>query len=301
MTFDDACTLTVIDAGGGLFTFNQTAGWSGPNTGYYNLTSGGAAQTGSQFAIWDEGSENDLIGIISPRTSTYQYRTIRCVWSVHLIIANILNGPPPAAHPYNGALAVESVQISGMVGSDINGNPTGLIAAPVTGVAYYTYARLKIRYSPWISYTVDVDYGVEPLVVAGASGATYKWPDGTQLDPSEVPVVRQQTQSLVLTSYDHLTVPDFRTYDGMVNSVAITIAQLSSTPYAIGTLLMDGASTQTIVQSTGQPYKSFKAIFKWLPNGWNKFYRPSTGTWQAVTDNAGNPPYASVDFSSLFA
>ena len=193
------------------------------------------------------------------------------------------------------------MQPSGVVGSDINGNPTGYQATPGTGVIAYSFARLKIRYAPWISYTVDVDYGVEPLVVSGAQGATYKWSsDGVQLDPSEVPVVRQQTMALVLTSYDHLTIPDFTTYNGYVNSVAINIPQINHS-FSTGTLLMDGASTQTIVQSTGQPYKSFKAILKWLPNGWNKFFRPSTGTWQTVTDAAGNPPYSSVDFTPLFA
>jgi hypothetical protein len=298
MTFDDACTLTLVNAGFGLFTFTQSPGWSGPTDGTDGpAETGGVLTAGNTFVIWDE----EQSGMISPRTNTFQERVIRCLWQDYLTISSILCGPPPAAHPQNVALAVESVKFEGVVGSQPNGYPSGLTGIAAGGVVGYTFARLTIRYVPWIAYTLDVDYGVEPLVISGAA-PTFKWvSDGTALDPTECPVVRQSTATMRLEVFNQLVIPDFTAYNGMINSVALTLAQVRSTAFPIGTVLLDGTSTHTILQSTGQPYKSYQCIFKYLSSGWNNFYRPSTGLYEAVTNAAGNPPYSSVDFTPLFA
>ena len=282
MTTDDACTLTIQPLGFGTFsTVVQSPGWTGPISDSGN----------GKFIIWDETAN----GFVSPRTTTFRERTIRCLWKDRIRIQWLLVGPPPAAHPDDASVSVESVTDEGVVGEDNNGNAQGLLYGSQGQVAY-TYARLKIRYVPWISYTVETDFGVEPLVVTN-TGPVFTWPDGTWLDQTECPSVRQSTAVYRLTRYDFLTIPDFSAYNGYVNDSVITIDGHAK---PIGTLLMDGASTHTVIQSSGQPYKTFECIIKYKPNGWNNFYRASTGTFQLVKNMNGQTPYQTAPLSIFF-
>ena len=213
MTTDDACTLTIVPLAynGAISTLVQSQGWTGPVSDSGN----------GKFIIWDETSN----GFVSPRTNTFRERTIRCLWKDRIRIQQYLCGPPPATHPDDPSVSVESVADEGQVGEDDDGEAQGLLHGSVGQVAY-TYARLRIRYVSWISYTIDTDYGTEPLVVTNAS-PVFLWADGTPLDQTECPSVRQSTAVYRLTRYDFLVIPDFSAFSLVSSSTILSLISFS--------------------------------------------------------------------------
>jgi hypothetical protein len=267
------------------------------------------------FNLWDfHASEN--LGRESSRATWEFY----CLWTDRTAIAfKLLGGAAivggqivvagPARHPDYPYLAVTNVGIDQKAGRD------GLTLGPNNMVAT-RYAKVECEFT-----SLDPqDRGEERIdfssCVITCPDGTFGYGAGTNrrlLRSAEAPGYRIPAAQFTRTinSLPQIPVPTILSLIGKVNGTAgnnLPQQFIGQPPgyflgAAPGTLLLVGASSQRWFTSQGVKQWNITYSFEWRQVPHNRFLIPAFGarpsSWQDITDNLGNPPYADGDFTTL--
>ena len=130
----------------------------------------------------------------------------------------------------------------------------------------------------------------------------FRWSDGTPITDGEAPGLLQRTCRLVRRYRDTAVVPpEILTYIGYVHNQAYTSSFLGLTFPARTLLLVPNPVSRTITTSGSQGY-NFSIAWSFRQQGWNKFWRPNSQTWQTLKTLSGADylSYPEADLSALF-
>jgi hypothetical protein len=170
--------------------------------------------------------------------------------------------------------------------------------------------RVIERHEPTAEFiTIDpTPYDDDPL------GKYLGWDNGdnpttfTPLSDEEAPGKRVLDMSYVITRVNVPSEPPTEMYDyvGLINSTSVSEIKTSKV-YPAGTLLYNGSTDETVDGADGQLSWTITYNFTYRPNGWNKFWRRDTGTWQTpqlvdplLVTNYDFPTYPAADLNKVF-
>lgn len=220
--------------------------------------------------------------------------TLRCAWADrYLLMDDLLSTPQPwpfatGVIPY----AMNAVAVPAGV-ADNDGQACGYQDALVT-VTYNT--QIIDTASEAIEPTLD--YDVEDY-------RKFRWASGTGdlLTEGESPPRILRAMNIVRTRYRLSAIPDeCLTCIGKVNNATYTSSLLGLT-FAAETLLFEPAPLIRSFTNFGSQGFTMTNKFGFKPNGWNKFWRTSTETYERIyLKGSATPyrPYPLGDFSALF-
>lgn len=133
------------------------------------------------------------------------------------------------------------------------------------------------------------------------SPAKFRWTNssGPKLRPEEAPGKLIVGYDYVQTRYQMASIPVevINPGPGVVNNAAIT-AQLLGLTFPIETVLYQNSQPQRTISTSGVTRWTIPSRFSIRPNGWNKFWRPSTG-WDEIYDEDAAAIYKNYPLADL--
>lgn len=260
-------------------------------------------------------------------------RVYRCLWGSRFTLATDLLRYGGATYPlYTGAnVRAVNVAIRG-VGETAETEPVSPIFPDAT-IVKYTHALLTVTYETvyWENYIPGAGSQDDPGIIIEESldlasefiripaefsdGSYLAWSNGevptptfNDVDEDESPGKVIRLSSYVITRFNVPSIPDeIRTLMGTVNLNPIEEIT-SGFIYEPETLLYAGATPNTSAVPDGTNTWTVTYRFNYRPNGWNKFWRPQTSTWEkphrlSVNDSdlGGYDTYESADTNLVFA
>lgn len=238
-------------------------------------------------------------------------RTLRCAWSDRITLARELTGEfdsgvdLPQVYPYDSSARV--LEISQIRGHDDDA-PTAYLGN--TRVAAYQYALLTVKYGRGVPATggggsVELtDETIEPnveFVSLSPNGMTWGSSAGTPLEPDEAPGLLLKSFNWVFTRINVAEIPEaLDTLIGYVNDDTIVSRSLGFT-FAPETLLYTPPFLSRKVNADGITSRwTIQMRFSKKPQGWNKWFRGATNSWEAIYKGATQvKPYTPGDFTTL--
>lgn len=223
--------------------------------------------------------------------------TLRCAWGDrHLLVADVCGNRK--AWPKGSASVAPLAATAAIVPVLTPGSPS------VSGQEVeYGEALVTINYTTEI---VDVvSESIEPY--AEFITLDHKWfrwgsANGAALREEEAPGKLVRGINFVRTELNKTTLaPELISLIGSVNSSAV-VGSIVSFTYAAGTLLYAPPSISYKKDSGGATKFDITKKFTYNANGWNKFFRSSSASWQAIYLAGGGVynSYPEVDLSALF-
>jgi hypothetical protein len=216
----------------------------------------------------------------------------------------------PAAYPDFDWLYVDTIDVEGI----------GVMSEGPNGMVAYEYARLTVEYK-----SLDVDFsasgiGAIQIDVAGdvlsipQDQPTFKWSSDDEDVPPEASPSLSIATATILVPQKNLPKLENGT---LTNIIALMDHVNNSVLFGapVGKMLYKGATSYGKVMSSidnipggGSPGAAagleatdlvHKLLFRSIE--WNKFLRPSTGTWDSIVYKAtGDPYFPSGSLNSIF-
>lgn len=178
----------------------------------------------------------------------------------------------------------------------------------VTGqIITYDLARVTVNYDSSQSDTL-FSQSLEPnaeFIIQDYKQFRWSSATGDPLLEKEAPGKLRKSLNLTQSQYlvDFLN-PKLLTAVGGVNDVEYVSPILGLT-FAPETLLFEPPSLQQTITADGEDAWTVNLKFSYEPNGWNKYYRAKTDTWEEIyhVDVAGSAyeNYEPTDFADLLA
>lgn len=220
---------------------------------------------------------------------------LRCAWNDrHALVADILGNH----RTYPGTAFAEPPQAAR---ASIVGD--GGIYSTVGQGCVYQSAIVTISYSTKI--TDLISESLEPTAEFHRQDfKRFRWgaPDGEPILEKEAPGKLLRGLNLVRTIYEVATIPD-EVYDlvGGCNDSDYVSAFLGRT-FPAETLLYQPPNLSRAFKSNGTKGWTVTLKFSFKPQGWNKYWRVKTETWEEMYDVEGIAPYKNYppeDFSAI--
>lgn len=205
-------------------------------------------------------------------------------------------GALPGRHPTVSYLWVDDVEIRGY----------GKAAGVSSGVAYWDRWQASVTYSPLPIEEEEQQQGETFITRRKTFGGEYmtlpgahlKWDDDTRIKEDEVvaakliPIIEH-----VITLHRVQSINDslIRTCIGNVNNTTFEGASAE-------TMLFMGADTNYTIATDGTQQHTVE--LRWQEKrikvgastyGWNHFFRPGTGAWEKIKNDAGDYIYEDTD------
>lgn len=211
------------------------------------------------------------------------------------LIADLLDTPRPFAHLASLATPPKAYHVSAKP------IPTGV---PEADQAYnWEYYELTVKYTTDPKRQLFSER-IEPQAEFQRLDHRYfRWSSGAPLTDAEAPGLLKRSLSLIRQYYNAASVPGaFLTGIGFVHEDAFASTELGIT-FAAETLLFCPNPVERTVTTAGSNGYNYSLKFAYKPGGWNKFYRPSTNTFENIYDLSGSivKPYPPADLSSLLS
>lgn len=164
-------------------------------------------------------------------------------------------------------------------------------------------------------YLVDVQYTTDPdkTLVSESIEPTaefvrldyrhFRWSSGAPLTEGEAPGVLRRELKLVRQYYNQMFVPNAVVLiPGSVNAAPYTSALLGLT-FPAQTLLFAPEPVSRTVLTSGTAGFNYTLSFMYKPNGWNKYWRPQTQSWESITlpDGTAYNSYPPEDLTSVLS
>lgn len=174
--------------------------------------------------------------------------------------------------------------------------------SPVDGQMYvYDIYYVEAKYSTEPSRTI-VSESIEPAVeFTKLDFRWFRWSSGECLTENEAPGFLTPGLNLVRSYSQKAAIPaDFITAPGSVHNALYSSPNLVLDFPAETLLYLPNPVSQTVT-TTGSSGYSYTIKFAYRPQGWNKFYRPSTNSYEEIYDLSGSvvKPYPPADLSAL--
>ena len=184
--------------------------------------------------------------------------------------------------------------------------PLATQAAVLTGAYVYDYPYAKVK----VTYGIDkgsdfITESFEPNVEFNILDyRRFNWTNnnGDALLEAEAPGKQVYGMNLVRTIYKIDSIPSL-VIDGVghVNVAAFTSAILGLTFPIETLLLLPGSATRTI-KTTGDYTQNLTMKFAYKKDGWNKYWRSKTSSYESIYEKASGSIYKSyptIDMSDL--
>lgn len=165
----------------------------------------------------------------------------------------------------------------------------------------------------WTDYRLTVQYTTDPRRTVFSERIEpqaefqrldhryFRWASGAPLTDAEAPGLLKRSLNFVRQFYNMPSVPAaILSGVGCVHNGPVTSTELGLT-FPAETLLFLPNPIETTVTTGGTTGYNYTLKFAYKPGGWNKFYRPSTNTYESIYNLAGTvvKPYPPADLSSL--
>jgi hypothetical protein len=233
----------------------------------------------------------DFRGILSASVQ------LRCAWADrHSLATDVVGGR--REWPKGSAGAVPKAYSAAIEPVTSPGSP----AASGQEIGY-AEALVTIRYSTIV--TDLVTESIEPFAeFITLDHRFFRWGagDGPWLREEEAPGRLVRGINYVRNELELMSTPADNVYDliGYVNNAPLAAPILGRT-FATETLLYAPPIVNAKKDSTGAYRFDITKKFTWQPQGWNKYFRPLTGTWVAIHLAGSGTPYKSYPLGDLSA
>lgn len=173
---------------------------------------------------------------------------------------------------------------------------------PVVGQSYVwdTY-RVAVKYSTDANRTLFSE-SIEPTAeFVRLDHRFFRWSSGVPLTEGEAPGVLRRELKLVRKNFNEFAVPTaVLTLPGAVNNAPYTSSMLGLT-FNSETLLFAPEPVDRTVTTAGSSGYNYTLAFHFKPNGWNKYWRPQSQSWESIylADGTEYKSYPPESFASL--
>jgi hypothetical protein len=245
-------------------------------------------------------------------------RLLRCAWADRLTLADELQGSflsggsyvTNLPHLYPHRAGVRCTSVPNIVGHDAD-RPQAY--GGDTKVAAYAYALLTVNYTvagqPPTGGGGSVEL-VDETITPFSEFTTISPKDLTWGGIGGTPLTNDEAIGKLFRGfnwqYTRLNVasvaPEYATLIGCVNNAAITSTRLGFT-FPAETLLFQPPILTRRVNADGVSSKwTIQTNLSFKPQGWNVWFRASTGAYGAIFNAAGQvKPYTPADFSPIIS
>jgi len=133
----------------------------------------------------------------------------------------------------------------------------------------------------------------------------YRWGNGATGDalaPDEAPGMQVRSGEYVLTRYGLVTIPNTAGLEGRVNNAVFSSKSLGR-DFAAETLLFTPPTLDRSMSIIGTDGWTVVQRLAYRENGWNKFYRSTSGAYESIYVKGGAviKPYPTADFSPVWS
>lgn len=233
------------------------------------------------------------------REGFFAVRTLQCDWNDRLQLYRLLMQGIGQPYPHFPMARVRQVDIAPFDGRQ---RGTGSLAS-------YDKALLTVRYETPQRGSVDasgssgggggagsgsgqlvserLQGGAEFITLPvedGDGNPLFRWStaDGDPLSPAEAPGKIIRTLDYTITRYEIPSIPaDAYSLMNTVNESAVTALLLGVT-FPAGTLLYQLPEQSRVITTEGVQAWTLTQSFSFRPDGWNKFWRVKTGTFEPL-------------------
>lgn len=244
----------------------------------------------SSIPCWEESSTNEENWTFENRTTSV---VLRCLWpNRHLLAADLLENQREWPHGFlTEQPKAQSVKIRPHIPSGSAGN-----------CMVYEHALLSVTYG--FDTSDLIAESLEPTIeFITEDYRKFRWKtDDKALVEGEAPGRQRIRMDLVRTLYN---VPGplpaiLLTGMGGINN-ALYYSSLLELAFAQGTLLYHPPALDRTITTQGSKGYTIPLRFTYEPNGWNKYWRAETQTWDEIVtlDGSDYVSYPEVDFSAI--
>lgn len=175
--------------------------------------------------------------------------------------------------------------------------------SPVIGQTYvYDEYLATIQYSTDPNKTI-VSETIEPdAEFIRLDHRNFRWSsDGAPLTEGEAPGFLQTSMKLIRKYFNQIEVPTLLLTPGVVHNAAY-VSSLGLT-FPAETLLLTPQPISRTVTTAGSEGFNFSVGFSYKPNGWNKYWRPDTQTWDRIilANGTAYNSYPLVDLTGVLS
>lgn len=174
--------------------------------------------------------------------------------------------------------------------------------SPVEGQSYrYDHYLVDVQYTTDPDKTLFSE-SIEPTAeFVRLDYRFFRWSSGAPLTEGEAPGILRRELKLVKKYYNKMFVPaETITKPGSVHNAPYTSPLLGLT-FPAETLMYAPDPVDRTVLTSGTAGFNFTNSFHYKPNGWNKYWRPQTQSWESIylADGTEYKSYPPEDLSAV--
>jgi hypothetical protein len=221
---------------------------------------------------------------------------LKCAWedrdAVMAYFGNVLY---PVVYPHRPAMRA--------IVQSIGCAPFGEKVMGEGGLATYESAEITVNFSNKVDSETMCVESIEPAAeFMGLDPSLFAWTDGTAVTVDEAPGILIQSLVYELEFPQATMIPaGYIAAVSHVNAAAFSTLTLGLT-FAAQTLLYTPRRCTRTIRTDEMEAWNLGMSFAYKPSGWNKWFRPSSGTYEGFKFRSGGAPYTiyeTYDFNTL--